>query len=107
MLLLSSTITSFMILVLAVMVAVLATVYAEDNDNCCQVSGSCPDGYESKGTVGDNIACCKVGSTSITIDTDMPTCSDTDSSGVMETTASANVGIVGVSALAASFLALN
>ena len=45
-------------------------------DNCCQVMGSCPEGYQSSGTVVPNTACCKDLSNGISISSDMPYCPD-------------------------------
>ena len=45
--------------------------------NCCQTLGSCPEGYQSSGTVVPNTACCKDLSKGISISSDMPYCPTT------------------------------
>ena len=45
-------------------------------DNCCQVFGSCPEGYKSSGTVVPNTACCKDPNKGLSMSSDMPMCPD-------------------------------
>ena len=53
--------------------------------NCCQTLGSCPEGYQSSGTVVPNTACCKDLSQGISISSDMPYCPTTSPFGPIAT----------------------